>query len=468
MKDTISVGNWIKKRRAALGFTQVTFAKQLGCSPETIRKIEQGKRRPSRQIASLLAEHLAIPAQNQGKFIEAVRSQGGLENGYSTNEDLSRQLLSVPHNLPASPTPFIGREEEIALIEPLLLNPSNRLISIIAGGGMGKSRLAIAVAKRQLQRRHFPDGIFFVPLAPLSSAARIVPAVAQIVGLKLQGEGKTPANLQLLNHLRSKKMLLLFDNFEHLLEGAHLLGEMMHNAPQMKLLVTSRERLNLYGEHLFHLQGMAVTQETDAGWRKSAAAQLFVQSGKRAKIGFKLTEANRAAFLKMSKLVAGMPLALELAGGWVDTLSLDQILAQLEASLNILASQASNVPARHRSMRAMWQGVWLGLAQSDKRILRQLSLFRGGFTLSAAEEIARANHLALPAFALYFAKNNQPKQALATWRQALAQPFVANSKWHQDVVGKALAALGVWDGVVEEMPAVSEADRVVELWQFTN
>jgi len=322
--------------------------------------------------------------------------------------------ISRPHNLPAQLTPFVGREEALAEILTHLQNPDIRLITLIGPGGMGKTRLALAAAKtvyeaslalvedapsvRQSKaaNRIFPDGIFFVSLAPISHAHALAPAIASAIGLNF---GRGDPSQVLIHALHNKKMLLILDNFEHLLPSPGLTSgseaaavdlvlELLQRAPGLQIIATSRQRLNLRGEHLYRLPGLAFSpQATLADVSTWAAVRLFVQSARHVHPPFRVSETNLAALLRICALVEGMPLALEMAAAWTDQLSPAEIAHAIEKSGDFLTFEQHDVPMRQRSMRAVFNWSWRLLSDLEQRVLRQLAVFRGGFTREAAERI---------------------------------------------------------------------------------
>jgi hypothetical protein len=267
----------------------------------------------------------------------------------------------VPHNLPPQPTPFIGRESELADLEELIAKPSVRLITIIGAGGMGKTRLALAAAERFLDEKGpgqlFPNGVAFVDLTPLSAVDHVVPALAEALKFRFNsgaGETRTPRE-QILDYLRAKRTLLIMDNFEHLLAppaegiptppltfppregkeervaspavggmegGEALVADLLAAAPHVKILTTSRERLSLQAEQVYPIQGLEFPdRETPEDVTGYTAVRLFLQSARRARPDFELaTRDNAAPLTRIARLVGGMPLALELAAGWVDVI----------------------------------------------------------------------------------------------------------------------------------------------------
>ena len=223
-----SFGTWIKRRRRALDLTQQELAQRVGCSNSLIFKIESDERRPSRQIAELLAQHLEIPPNERDLFLKVARQEKAVDGLEPLNAPLwipKPVAVSTqrPGNVPTAPTTLIGREHEIAMIGRQLLDRSCRMLTLTGPGGIGKTRLAIEVA-RELEK-HFADGVFFISMAGIERTESIIPAVTNVLGLAFSG----PADpvVQVSNFLQTKEILLVVDNMEHLLEGGNLLGEIL-------------------------------------------------------------------------------------------------------------------------------------------------------------------------------------------------------------------------------------------------
>ncbi len=295
----------------------------------------------------------------------------------------------VRHDIPTSPTPFVGRVDELAAIFDLLDHPQCRLLTLVGPGGVGKTRLALEAAATVINRATssaFND-VCYVPLQPLSAPELIFSAVAEALDLRLY-PGEEPIQ-QLIYALRPTTTLLILDNLEHLLDGIGFLPSLLGGAPGIKILTTSRETLNLQEEWLYPIQGMAYPSGGN-DLERYDAVQLFVQLARRARPDFSL-EAEQPAVLRICQLLEGMPLALEMTAAWLRRLPVQQIVLELEHGLDILENPARNVPSRHRSMRAVFEHSWSLLNPTEQDVLKKLSVFRGGFERAAAEAVAEAS-----------------------------------------------------------------------------
>jgi predicted ATPase/DNA-binding NarL/FixJ family response regulator len=290
------------------------------------------------------------------------------------------------HNFPRDTTTFVGRRQEIADLTALLNTTACRLLTLVGPGGIGKTRLAIQVATQKT----FLDGVYFVSLQPLTSSNFMAFAIADAVGFQFYSEN-TPQQ-QLLDYFHDKALLLVLDNFEHLIDSAELLSDIVKAAPEVRILVTSRERLNLLEEWVFDVRELkypASKAETDIG--AYDAVQLFLQHAQRVQSGFTLTSLQKPAVIRICHLVEGMPLGIELAAAWVRVLPCEAIADEIERSLDILESSARNIADRHRTMRAAFEPIWKRLSVEESEVFKKLSVFRGGFTREAAEQVAGAS-----------------------------------------------------------------------------
>jgi predicted ATPase len=297
------------------------------------------------------------------------------------------------------PTPFVGREAELRELDQLLTDPDVRLVTVLGAGGMGKTRLAQEAAARQLER--YSHGVYLVSLAPLRSAEAIVPTVADAIGFTFRaarGQAAVAPRQQLLDYLRQKNTLLLFDNYEHLLEGVDLVSDVLREAPEVRVLATSRASLNVQEEHLFHIAGMAFPDwETPEDALEYSAVKLFMQSARRVRPGFALQADDLRYISRICRLVQGMPLGILLAAAWVEMLTPGEIAAEVNQGLDFLATDLRNVPERQRSMRAVFDYSWSLLPEREQAVMEALSVFRGGFTRGAAQEVTGASLRALMA-----------------------------------------------------------------------
>ena len=398
-ESTDSFAYWVRRRRKALDMSQAELAQQIPCSLAMIKKIEGDVRRPSPAMAERLAICLGLTTGERRAFLDAARGLRAVDTLALDGTPLPRP--APLDRLPVPVTPFIGRRSELAALSAMLTIPSVRLLTIVGPGGMGKTRLALAAAQAEQARqpRTFDDGIVFIDLAPVSSLEFVVLAIAAALGLDLaqrRSDTRSPIQ-QLLDFLRPRRMLLVLDNLEQLIKDgvASLILEILRGAPAVALLATSRQRLNLRDEHLYTLAGLpyateAVTERSGDA-EGDAAAQLLVVAVRRLRPDFVPAPDDEESIGRICRLVEGMPLALELAAAWVDTLSLRGIAAELQSSLDILASDLVDLPERHRSIRSTFDGTWRRLEPDEQAAFMRLSVFRGGMTRDAALQVAGAS-----------------------------------------------------------------------------
>ncbi|HKI54719.1 MAG TPA: adenylate/guanylate cyclase domain-containing protein, partial [Anaerolineales bacterium] len=288
-------------------------------------------------------------------------------------------LEVINHNLPTQLTSFLGREAELASLNKLLSDPRNRLVTIVAPGGMGKTRLSLEAARQMIPS--FRQGIYFVALDRITSADLIVQAVADVLPISLSSNEDPKSRI--LDYLRDKKILFVMDNFEHVLEGATFLRDILTASPQVQILASSRVKLNLTGETVFNIEGLTVDEHN---LEKNSAMQLFLQSAKQTQPTFELNDTVLPDVTKICHTVDGMPLAIVLAAAWIDTLSVDEIASEIEQSIDLLETEKRDVPDRQRSVRAVIESSWHMVDASTQNLLKRLSVFRGGFTRGAAQE----------------------------------------------------------------------------------
>jgi len=392
MDMDISFGRWLQKRRKALDMTREEFAQKVGCSASTLRKLETEERRPSKQLAELIANNLEIPEEHRTTFIRIARGELSAWKLKSPlplpNVDLLQSSQTFSNSIPIPPTPLIGRESELSVLRQMLADPQCRLITLVGPGGIGKTRLAVEVACDQYDK--YENGTVFIQMAGLISPSLIAPSIANALGLTIQGA--IDPKRQLINHLRNKQVLLVLDNAEHLLGGVNLFSEIIESAPRVQILSTSRESLNLRSEWLFEVKGLPLPRsEEDAEFDKNSAVTLFLQRANQATPGFKLKDEDRAAILRICKIVEGIPLAIELSAVWTRTLSCRDIASEIEKSLDFLSMNVRDIPERHRSLRAVFDHSWKLLSDVERLILMKLSVFQGGFTRDMVEQVTETD-----------------------------------------------------------------------------
>jgi predicted ATPase/DNA-binding XRE family transcriptional regulator len=383
-------GEWLRQQRTQLHLTRPQFADRVGCSVALLRKVEDGERHPSEQIAELLANALNIPPAERSTFVRVARGELRVDRlAPAANASPASPIPRI--NLPVLPTPLIGRQREVAELSQLLDDAQCRLLTLVGPGGIGKTRLAIETAT-QIQDR-FAAGVYFVPLASVHNPRLLVPLIADALGFPFASAGTANPQSQLFGYLQAKELLLLIDNLEQLLvePGIELLMELLAQAPQVKLLATSREALGLQDEWVFEVPGLPIPETSQAATStQNPAVELFLQRARRANARFTVTPADYPAIVRICQLVEGMPLGLELAAAWVRTLTCAEIAEQIAYGLDFLHLSARDLPPRHRSLRAVFDHSWQLLNAEEQRILCRLALFRGGFPPEAAAVVAGA------------------------------------------------------------------------------
>ncbi len=383
-------GEWLRQQRNLLRLTRQQYAERVGCSVALLRKIEDGERRPSTQIAELMANGLNITTEDRSIFVRVARGELSVDRLSPLIRPTSRSPTPRT-NLPILPTPLIGRQREVEELSQLLSDSQCRLLTLVGPGGMGKTRLAIETAGHMVGV--FADGVFFVAFSPVNSTRFIVPVIADAIGFTFDDHNRIDPKMQLFKYLKEKQVLLLIDNLEQLLvePGIELLAELLAIAPFLKLMATSRESIGLQGEWVYEVQGLPIPDGKFAAESlENTSVELFLQRARRVNVGFVAREIDYPAIVHICQLVGGMPLGIELAAAWVRTLSCNEIAREIEGGLDFLSVAVRDIPVRHQSIRAVFDHSWKLLTEEEQTVLYRLSAFRGVFHREAVEQVAEA------------------------------------------------------------------------------
>lgn len=366
----------------------------------------------------------------------------------------------------------------MARIKALLVDPACRLLTLVGPGGVGKTRLAIQAAATLTE--NFPQGIYFAPLQGIHTGEFLVSALAEAVNFALSGHQKPLT--QVLNYLSNKSILLLLDNFAQLVDqgGPPTLIEILAAAPDIKLLVTSREVLSLQEEWLYPVQGLPVPDTVETGKLKpDGAVHLFIARARQVQPDFSAAD-QPAAVLRICRLVEGMPLALELTASWTRTLSCQAIAAEIQRSIDFLVTPLRNVPDRHRSMAAVFHHSWQLLSGAEQEVFKRLSVFRGGFQREAAEQVAGATLASLAAlvdksmlrreandrYQIHELLRQYAQEQLEAQPEAVAQTHQAHCAYYAGFLYQRSEAIesGDQQGAVADIEA--ELENVRAAWQW--
>jgi predicted ATPase/DNA-binding XRE family transcriptional regulator len=377
IESPVSFGDQLKRHRMRAGLTQEALAERARLSARGISDLERGRRTaPYYDTVRLLANALDLSAEDRAAFIAAARGLIG--------------PADPENNLPIPLTALIGRTAACAAVGRLLARDDVRLVTLTGPGGVGKTRLMLQVVGDM--RPAFPDGVFFLPLAALRDAGRVLATIAH--KLEIREVGDAPPLARVVALLRPKRLLLVLDNFEHLLAAAPVVSDLLAACPELKIAVTSRTLLHLTDEYAYAVPPLALPDlhgQTDLeGLSRIPAAALFLERLSNVGQRLAVTETDVQAIAEVCVRVDGLPLAIELAAARCRYLSVRELAARLQRRLQILTQGPRDLPERQRTLRDTIRWSYELLQPGEQRFLRRLSVFAGGWTLDSAEAMGTA------------------------------------------------------------------------------
>ena len=385
-----SFGARLRRLRQTVGITQEELANRAGLSPNGVSALERGQRkRPYPHTVRALADALGLAEDERATLLAAVPERGGAASSTAAEDAPASAPVassSMSSALPRPATPLVGRERELEEVAGLLGQEGDtRLLTLTGIGGVGKTRLAVEAARDAAA--NFPDGSVFVGLAPLGDPALVLSTIVRAFGLR-EVEGRTPREA-LVDHLQDKSLLLVLDNFEHLLKAAPEVARLIEACPDLTVLSTSRAPLRIRGEQEYHVSPLALPASTrtmtENNVLESPSGRLFLERARAVSPGFKVTGENAGAVAAICWRLAGLPLALELAAAKVRFLDPVALLSRLDQALS--STWARDLPERQRTMRAALNWSYELLSGPERELFRRLSVFSGGFSLEAAEAV---------------------------------------------------------------------------------
>jgi predicted ATPase/DNA-binding XRE family transcriptional regulator len=388
----VSFGEWLKRRRGAQGWTQEQLAQKIHCSTSALRKFESEERRPSAQSIELLATIFRIPQEEQTVFLRFARGDWKSALDEMPEEfPWSTSTKSPRSNLPTPVTSLIGREEDIEVVREYLLNPAIRLVTLMGPPGIGKTRLSIEAARTVLSS--FPHGVFFVPLAPLVNSAFIGQTIAQSLGFV------TTKNSSILEQLKEgigdKKLLLVLDNCEHLIEDiSSLASDLLSHCSHLRILTSSRESLRIPGEWIYAVPALRIPALSGREERPSAtietasefpALALFAERARAVRSDFTLDADNIPEIASICILLDGLPLAIELMAARMRLMTPRALREQLNNQFVLSANGLRSASPRQKTLNDAITWSYKLLSEEEQRLFAYLSVFSGGLTQEAIE-----------------------------------------------------------------------------------
>lgn len=393
ISTALPFGEWLKRRRKTLDLTREKLAWRVGCSFETIKKIEAGDLKPSAQLAEIIATKLDVPPVEHDAFVRFARSDTVAEPSAFTGAAVasSAPAPTAPSSpgtpLPAPLTGLLGRARELRAARELLQRDHVRLLTLTGAPGAGKTRLALALAAER--GGEFAQGVVFVPLASVNDPALVLSSIAQAFHLpEVRNE---PLAVTLSQALRSRQTLIVLDNFEQVILAAPQIGELLTAAPGIKVIVTSREVLHVYGEHEFPVPPLELPDAklifSPETLEENPAIALFVARARAAKPDFELNAANADAVARLCVLLDGLPLALEMAAVQIKRSSPARLLGQLEARLVGLSGGLRDLSPRQQTLRGALDWSYNLLNAEEQQAFRRLGVFATGGELDAVARV---------------------------------------------------------------------------------
>ncbi|MDF2760135.1 MAG: hypothetical protein K0S99_2769, partial [Thermomicrobiales bacterium] len=380
-RDPSRVGELLRQHRIAAALSQEALAERAGLSVRAIGDLERGVHQvPRLETVRLLADALALGEARRAELLAAAHPQ------VRASVDRQRERSQSPARLPVPPTRLIGRETEVAAMGHLLAQDDVRLMTVTGPGGVGRTRLALHAAADLLGT--FPDGVWFVDLAPVADPALVPAAIAQVLGVR--AEGSQPLVQVLSAFLRAKAMLLVLDNFEHVLDAAPVVSGLLRDAPGLKVIATSRAPLRLRGEREIPIAPLPVPDprchESLEHLSHYDAVRLFVARAQDARPDFTMTNETAPAVAEICARLDGLPLAIELAAARVKLLSPPALLSRLDRRLPLLTDGARDAPARQQTLGSTIAWSYDLLSPSEQALFCRLTVFARGIALDAAED----------------------------------------------------------------------------------
>jgi predicted ATPase/DNA-binding XRE family transcriptional regulator len=375
-------GARLRSLREGAGLSREELASRAGLTAKGIGALERGERkRPYPHTVRSLADALELTGVERDAFVDAAPRRTGM--AFTTTVE----SVEPTPTLPMPPTPIIGREQDAAKVRSLLEGDGARLVTLTGPGGVGKTRLALEVSGRVRDR--FPEGVALVALAPVGDPTLLLPTVAQVLGLREAG-GRSAREL-LHGYLKERRLLLLLDNFEHLLAAAPEVAALLASCPSLKVLATSRAPLRLRGEQEYPVEPLPVPDlsrvPTPGDVEGVPSVRLLVERAREASPGFGLTQQNAAALAAICRRLDGLPLALELVAARLKLLPPTALLARLDAALPLLSGGPRDLPERQRTMQNTVAWSYDLLGPGEQTLFGRLAVFAGGFELPAAEAV---------------------------------------------------------------------------------